>query len=135
MPCWGGHIPTSASISLIILPPLLPSELLSRALPMDGASLGYFTILHVVPLDEVAAQVCLADLLHVPHADIEEVITEQPHGGAHALPFEQHAVRREGGRGDVIPHQSPELLSKRGEEGLLRNVRRDPEKLSTSGSK
>lgn len=84
---------------------------------------GYFTVLHVVPLDEVAAQVCLADLLHVPHADVEEVISEQPHRGAHALPFKQHAVCREGWRGDIVPHQSPKLLPKRKGGMLLRNTR------------
>lgn len=81
--------------------------------------MGYFTVLHVVPLDEVAAQVCLADLLHVPHADVEEVVPEQPHGGAHALPFQQHAVGREGWRGHVIPHQSPEFLPNK--KGIMVN--------------
>lgn len=78
-----------------------------------GEYLGYFTVLHVVPLDEVAAQVCLADFLHVPHADVEEVVPEQPHGWAHALPFQQHAVGWEGWRGHIIPHQSPKFLPKK----------------------
>lgn len=99
------------------------SELRFAQRGREGADLSYSTILHVVPLYEVAAEVRLADLFHVPHADVQEVISEEPHGWAHALPFKQHTVCWERRRGDVIPHQSPKFLPKRREERLLRNVR------------
>lgn len=86
----------------------------------------------MIPLYEVPAEVCLADLLHVSHADVQQIIPEEPHRRAHGVPVQQDAVSRERRRGDIVPHHCAKFLPtqkvwrlKYREAGMQRRLKRD----------
>lgn len=71
------------------------------------------TVLHVVPLDEVTAQVSLAHLLNVAHAHIEQVILEVAEGLPQALPLQQNMIGGQGRGEGVTAHQCTEFLPRK----------------------
>lgn len=68
------------------------------------------TILHVVPLNEAAAQVRLAHLLNVAHADVKQVILAVAQRLPQALPLQQNMIGGQGWGEGVIAHQSTKFL-------------------------
>ena len=69
------------------------------------------TILHVVPLNEIAAQVRLAHLLNVAHAHVKQVVLAVAQGLPQALPLQQNMIGGQGWREGVIAHQSTKFLT------------------------
>ena len=68
------------------------------------------TILHVVPLNEVAAQVRLAHLLDVAHAHVKQVVLAVAQSLPQALSLQQNVVGGQGWGQGVTAHQSTEFL-------------------------
>lgn len=71
------------------------------------------TILHVVPFNEITAQVCLAHLLNMTHAYVEQVILEVAKRLPQALPFQQNMIGGKGWGEGVTAHQCTKFLPRK----------------------
>lgn len=104
---------TLKSQPLRFLPSSDSRNLLRNTPSLNPVDKGVPTILHMVPLNEVATQIGLAHLLNMAHAHIEQVILEVAKGLSQALAFQQDMVGGQRWGEGVIAHQCTKFLPRK----------------------